>query len=738
MVWKYDLLIQDLYERISMIAIKKNNHIVAGLLAVLSIASASLCGYLLFRYTRFSHSHSLQAKNEAIEQTRNAAKDLVNYVDILKPIATSIAEQLSNTDFTQAQIDELLRKSKPKEITGVGVAFLPYAFDKNSKLFGRSMVEKDGTVTLVKLEDLYDYTDPKYTWFTEPLKKGAGFVQPYYSQELNTAMAQYGAPIHRTDVNGKKVVIGVAFANQSLLHLQHIIEALFLGNTGYWFILTETGSFLAYPQLKYKSKTIFDIANDLRNPELGEAGKKIMKGESVVFEYENELTGADSWLISSPIGSTPWSVVGVFDQEEFYQDTNVFRHALMLPSLVFLISVIFLLWCIAVVCEKHTILWAILSAVMSVAIFIQIVWVWYAIYNYPYKRDEPNVYRIESKVKLFEYLKNNFPAQATQLDPQYEAMSMQERLLKVVPYKQLVPTGIYINNLQFAEASEIKFSAYFWQRFTRGLHDTLPAGFVFIQTNDATIEQETAIKDRSDNLITYDVFAKLNQFLTYTLYPFDMKSVRIKYWSKTSNENFYFIPDLDSYQLINPRSLPGVDPDVFVPGWTIIGSYFGYQKMPYTTNFGSYKVGDFGVYEELDLSSEAQSFFEIVLRRNLYDALVSDLIPIAVIAVLLFLVLLISGPGIDKYLTAIASIFFATIFAQIRFRSKIPQAQIVYLESLYFILYLIMLVLLIACFLVQNNVKIPYITADNNMVLKMLYWPLLLGSFAIVSFIYLW
>ena len=116
MVWKYDLLIQDLYERISMIAIKKNNHIVAGLLAVLSIASASLCGYLLFRYTRFSHSHSLQAKNEAIEQTRNAAKDLVNYVDILKPIATSIAEQLSNTDFTQAQIDELLRKSKPKEI----------------------------------------------------------------------------------------------------------------------------------------------------------------------------------------------------------------------------------------------------------------------------------------------------------------------------------------------------------------------------------------------------------------------------------------------------------------------------------------------------------------------------------------------------------------------------------------------------------------------------------------------
>lgn len=717
-----------------MIAVKKNSPILVTAFLGLAIISAVATGVLFFWYRQAYNDKWEEAKQNAIDQTLNASKELIGFMDMLKPIVASIADELSKKNFTEQELVQLLQSKKVDEVTSVGVAFLPYMFDKKEQLFGRAVIEKDGKIQMVKLEALYDYT--KDPWFNNPFKDGEGFLDPYHNEEVGGTVAEYSAPIYRTDAEGKKVPVGVVFANQSLNHLQHIIEQLFLGRSGYWMILTENGSFLAYPQSKYTSKTIFDIADDLRNKELATIAHKITKGESVVFEYNNEITGAPSWLISHPIHGTPWSVVGVFDQGELNLDSNLFRHKLIMPSLSFLLSIIFLIMFMLLAHRKGSLeYWGFAMAGLSCGILIQIAWLWCAIYSYPFKLDEPNVSLVEDSIQLFEYLNKNFPSN----DPAHKNLTIKQNLLKMVPHKEYIPMGIYINNLQFSEANEIKFSAYVWQRFTKGLHDKLPRGFTFTQTNEANIQQESKFFEHSgkNEIVTYDVFAKLNQFLTYTLYPFDVKSLRIMYWPKTTDQDIYFIPDLDAYKLINPKSLPGVDPDVYIPGWTIMGSYFGYEKSPYTTNFGAYSVGAFGIYREQDLSAQAQSFFEIIIRRNLIDTLISDLIPVVVIALLLFLVLFTQSGG-ENYLAPIASIFFATIFAHIRFRSKIPQAQIVYLESLYFILYLLILLVLIVCFLAQFKIKIKYLTQNNDLMIKMFYWPFLLGTFAVISLLYLW
>lgn len=717
-----------------MILVKKNRPILLMISLSLAIISAVATGVLFFWYRQAYNCKWEEAKKSAIDQTLKASKELIGFMEMLKPIVASIADELSKKNFTVEEIEHLLQSKKVDEVTSVGVAFSPYMFDKKEKLFGRSVIEKEGKIETVKLEGLYDYT--KDAWFNNPFKDGEGFLDPYHNEEIGVTVAEYSMPIYRTDADGKKVPVGVVFANQSLNHLQHIIEQLFLGRSGYWMILTEKGSFLAYPQSKYKSKTIFDIADDLRNKELSNAANKIMKGQSVVFEYNNEITGAPSWLISEPISGTPWSVVGVFDQGELNLDSNLFRHKLIIPSLSFLFSIIFLIMFMMLLHRKRSLeYWGLAMTGLSCGILMQIAWLWCAIYAYPFKLHEPNVSFVEDSLQLFEYLKKNVPSN----DPAHKDVTIRESLLKMMRYKEYVPMGIYINNLQFSEANEIKFSAYVWQRFSKGLHDKLPRGFTLTQTNEANIQEESKFFDRGgkDEIITYDVFAKLNQFLTYTLYPFDVKSLRIMYWPKTTDQDMYFIPDLDAYKLINPKSLPGIDPDVYIPGWTIIGSYFGYEKSPYTTNFGAYSVGSFGIYREQDLSAQAQPFFEMVIRRNLVDALISDLIPIVVIALLLFLVLFTHSGG-DSYLTPIASIFFATIFAHIRFRSKIPQAQIVYLESLYFILYLLILLVLIVCFLAQFKIKIKYLTLNNDLMIKMFYWPFFLGTFAVISLLYLW
>lgn len=707
---------------------------------LVAIACAAGTGFLLFRYYKTYNALLQQAKQDALAQTLDASKELGEFTTILKPVATSLAQELSKKQFTPQELEELLRTKKTDAITSVGVIFLPHAFDKGTKLFSRVLMEKDGKVELSKLEETYDYTEPENLRFHTPLKKGEGFLAPYNNKELDTLVAEYAAPIYRTSVGGQREVVGVAFANQSTEHLRHILETLFMGQNGYWFIVDAKGLFLAYPQVKYQSKTIFDIATDQKNKGLAAAAQKIIKGESVTFEYNNEITGAPSWLISSPIKDTSWSVVGVFDQGEIDLNSNDTRRKLIVPSLSFLFCVLFLIMFTLLWRQQNTTVhWALAMVIMSVALLFQIGWVWYAVYHYPYEPQEANVYRVENRTKLYEYLKKNFVLSPEPADSPYKDLTPKERLLKMAPRKEYVPTGIYLVSLQFAEASEIKLSGYFWHRYTKGLHDGYPRGFVFGQTNDATIKEESTIynRDGQDEIVTYDVFAKINQFLTYTLYPFDVKSLRIKYWTKTSNEDFYLIPDLHSYNLINPRSLPGIDPDVHIPGWTLTASYFGYQTIPYTTNFGSYSIGQFGLYRETDLSAEPQPFFEVVVRRDLYDALVSDLLPIAVIIVLLFLLLMSMSPTDDKYLTIVSSIFFATIFAHIRFRSKIPQSQIVYLESLYFILYAIMLILLMVRFLGHSEIK-TRLTQDDYFFIKMAFWPLFFGSFAAITLLYLW
>src|SRR5579872_3749662 len=430
-----------------MISIQKDRRFFSSLSLILSFVSAAAMGMFLVWYKQAYNCRWEQVRKNALDQTLDASKELGGFMEMLKPIVQSIADELNKKELTAQQIEELLRSKKIDDITSVGIAFSPYALDKNINLFGRAVIEKNGKIELAKLEDLYDYT--KDAWFNDPFKKGAGFLDPYHNEEIGTTVAEYSVPIYRTDADGKKIPIGVVFANQSLDHLEHIIEELFLGKNGYWFILTEKGSFLAYPQLKYKSKTIFDIAADIHNQGLADAAKKIMKGESVLFEYKNEITGAPSWLISNTIHGTPWNIVGVFDQGELDLDTNLFRHKLIVPSILFLLCIVLLIISTMLSQRKRMQAhWVLAMAAFSCAILIQIAWLWYAIYTYPYQLNEPNVYRVEDSVQLYKYLEENFPSQ----DPAIKKMDIKQSLLKMNSYKEYVPMGVYINNMQFSEA----------------------------------------------------------------------------------------------------------------------------------------------------------------------------------------------------------------------------------------------------------------------------------------------
>ena len=372
------------------------------------LAIVSLVGTILLyqNYQRTYNRFVDDAQKNALKVTKKASLELDQFIIMLKPLAESFAKQLGEKNYTKEEIVQLIKDKKPVEVAGFGVNFLPYKVDKDTKLFGRNYMEQGGKQNMIAIEDEFDYTKPEYTWFWDPIKKGAHFLEPYFGPSSKTILAEYSAPIYRTDSKGNKEAIGIVFANQSVEHLQHILDTLFLGKSGYWFILTPQGKYLAHPQSKYihKGYTIYDVAKDLNNPGLAEIAKEITAGKEVVFEYNNEITGFPSWLISDTIAGTPWSIVGIFDKGPLPLDQNILRRKLIHPSISFFLFILFST--LFVMALKHTgkaFSWWIAMSIISLGFLIQIVWIWYVIREFHYEQ-EADLQVVESKTQLYEYL----------------------------------------------------------------------------------------------------------------------------------------------------------------------------------------------------------------------------------------------------------------------------------------------------------------------------------------------
>ncbi len=714
---------------------------------LLSLICLGATFYLGYRYIHLNTHFLNKAKEQARTETTNAALKLDAFINILKPIAESIAKEVGERSMSQQELEQLLKNKKGVEISGLGVAFLPYKFDPAMRLYAPYYFEQDGIVQKIRIDEDTDYTLPRHKWFHRALKKGAGFIEPFYGETSKTILAEYDVPIYRVNKQGQREVIGVAFASQSIEHIKHILDTLFLDQSGYWTIVTKKGHFLSHPQaqLAHKRVTIFDLAKELDNPALAEVGKKITQQKSVFFEYNNEITGAPSWLFSEPIGETNWSIVGIFDKSELDIYPQELRRNLIYPSLSLVLFLIFFTFFIfSLFVKDNSMKWWLVITIISLALIGQVVWIWYSTYLYPEYQLE-GIKQVKNKTDLHDYLKKETAVYRygrkindTEIEGKEEVLeAKQEALLQGFQNSRYVPTGIFINNLQFISANVIQMSAYVWQRFTKGIHDSVPRGFILPQATTSKIEEISRIQSGDTEIILYGVFAKLNQFLKFDNYPFDTKTLRIQLWHRYTIQNIVLVPDLDAYQLINPRSMLGLDNDVYLPGWNLVSSHFGYRKINYTSNFGAYAVGPFGIYTSVDKSEVPELYFEVLITRRLLDTLISDLLPIAVIAVLIFVILLTSVTQGFLVIGSLASVFFATIFSHLRFRGNIPPSEVVYFESFYFLMYAMILFSLVLSIVYTMEFTIPFIRYRQNMISKLIYWPLLFTALVLITLWYL-
>jgi len=235
-------------------------------------------------------------------------------------------------------------------------------------------------------------------------------------------------------------------------------------------------------------------------------------------------------------------------------------------------------------------------------------------------------------------------------------------------------------------------------------------------------------------VVTWDFRVLIRERFDYADYPFDHQRVPIKIGHPERDRNVILTPDLRRYQLINSAARPGVFDDLVLPGWTVRGSGFSYELTDYNVRFGDGPAG---------LTDVPILQFNVLSRRRMLTPFISHIAPLLIVAALLHGVLISSSFNEEKktssgfttfgVLETSGAFFFTIALMHIDLRRGLDLDTITYLESLYITAYFVLLLVAINSLVFTITDAVPLLEYRDNLVAKLLFWPVTLGAVLAVT-----
>lgn len=364
---------------------------------------------------------------------------------------------------------------------------------------------------------------------------------------------------------------------------------------------------------------------------------------------------------------------------------------------------------------NHTKLWSI-SAVLSTLLIIALISLWIHMNEY-----EVQPTQLVNEQATDEYLDQNWNASPG-------------------PPTIKIKTGIFIQSLQFFNSVDVNISGYIWQRYTDGVHDAIKpspseVGFILPEQvnsgSDIAPREVYRVRTGNDEVIGWYFEATLRQAFNHALYPFDHKTVWVRLWAKDFSKNIVLVPDFEAYKSTGLADIFGIEDDIVLGTWERQNTYFDYRLTNYDTDFGIPKyIGQTG-FPELH--------YNFVVKRIFENAFVVYLLPLFLVAALLFAALLTLsskeelsnrlGFNTSGFIGASATLFFVVLLAHIQLREQFGGLGIVYIEYFYILMYALLVVATVNTYLFSIRPKrwCGFILYDDNIYVKVAYWPLVFG-----------
>ena len=367
---------------------------------------------------------------------------------------------------------------------------------------------------------------------------------------------------------------------------------------------------------------------------------------------------------------------------------------------------------------KNKSLWKI-SNFCSAILAASIGFMWYLVET----RYDPNPGQLTNQQQINEYLQD-----------------------KGIDYKRTIPTGIFIQSLMFTSSSNINLTGYFWQRYKDGdklKEDREKCNVIFPEAVESgeNVDPKVAYEKLiGDTLIVGCYFeVTLRQRFNYSKYPLDHKIVWVRMWNREFDSDRILIPDLSAYRATGESDAFGYDEKIVLSGWQIEETFFNYKYFDYGSNFGmGYKIPDHG---------KPELFFNIVIKRKFLNGFLIHVVPVIIVALLLYgaLMMMTEDTGIaQKFglntsatISFCSGLFFILLLAQTQLRETFAGAGIVYIEYFHTLMYLAILAVSINAYLFDCGGKswlVRWIRYQNNILPKILFWPVVLSMSAVVTF----
>lgn len=597
---------------------------------------------------------------------------------------------------------------------GGTITFVPFGYDKNTQLYSAyySKSGPKGALEFLQLADVYDYTKPDYDWYVEPMAKGNRWGEPYWDDAGKTYMTTYSAVFYTEDpVTHKKIPNGVVTIDIAMNQIKNIIESLDIGPSGFGALTTRNGNYLYHPNYEYvlSHLNIKDVAREKNDQNRLLMSEMAAKGEGGIIDHVSTTTGQDSWLIFETVPISGWSLQNTFIKS--YIDIGVDRLRqqiiwILIAFMTFGITLMSLLLRIDGDSQKRV--WQ-FTAITSLILIIGIGKIWDLALTYQSSATIAGV-KVPDKAGL-RALINTY---------------QNDREQKQQPAPIVVPTGLYIDAIEFSGPHGLQLTGHIWQKYPDNYPASLVKGIQFSKAKSISLKQSNVEKVAGGEVIQWTFQAVLRIDMDNSRYPLEVESMGIKILPLDPSQNILLVPDLDAYKLTTPTLLPGLDRNVFIPGWKLTETFFLMRTADRNVNFG--------IEKNFDRSTLPTLYYQIGVKRVFIDAFISNLTPLIVVTIILFALLLLSKTeDIGKILGACVSVFFVVVFTHLTIRRNIAGGEIFYLEYFYFVIYFTIILVPMNGFRTALKMRSRFFEYRDGLLSQAIYWPSILGVFFLIT-----
>ncbi len=256
---------------------------------------------------------------------RNLVSATVGRVETVVTSVTAVTESMARSleifpfnnthllDFVEASV-----LSHP-DIFGSAVAVEPSPDGRFQERYAPYFYRTKNGTAFVDLKESYDYTCRD--WYQIPRELGkTEWSEPYYDEGGgNILMATCSVPFYEMQ-NRQKQFAGVVTADISLKRLTDIVSGIKVLKTGYGFLLSRNGTFLAHPRQDIiMNESLFSLAEERGSQELRTIGRRMAAGESGFIPFQT-IDGVQSWMYYAPLRHVGWSIGVVFPEAELFSD----------------------------------------------------------------------------------------------------------------------------------------------------------------------------------------------------------------------------------------------------------------------------------------------------------------------------------------------------------------------------------------------------------------------------------